>query len=179
MLSRFLPTSGCRRRLDGLRRIAPLLFLAGCSYGFQGGGGFPSHIRTIFIENLENQTVHLDLTQQVGSRFSEEIPRALGVRPAGREVADARLTGRIVRYDDVAQNYQTGAAGTSPRVLTRQVQITVAVQIVDVRENVILWEGQVTGRGDWSPENQAEDAGREEAIRHLVQQVIDGAQSQW
>jgi hypothetical protein len=123
--------------------------------------------------------VQLDLTQQVGSRFSEEIPRALGVRPAGREVADARLSGRIVRYEDTAGNYQTGAPGTSPRVLQREVHITVAVQLVDVRENVILWESQVTGRGAWSPEDQLEEAGRETAIRNLVQLVIDGAQSQW
>jgi hypothetical protein len=40
-------TSG-RRGLRSVFALAGIAWLAvGCNYGFQGGGGFPSHIRTL------------------------------------------------------------------------------------------------------------------------------------
>jgi hypothetical protein len=37
----------------------------------------------------------------------------------------------------------------------------------------------VTGRGEYSPDRQSDEAARVKAIELLVQQIIDGAQSQW
>lgn len=151
----------------------------GCNYGFQGGGGFPSHIRTVFIEPFENQTVQLDLESPLYTKLMEEVPRALGVRQAGREVADVIIRGRIIRYDDSAQNYRASPSGDRLEVLENQVEIAVAVEIVDVRENVILWESSsVTGLGKYS-DAQTDVVGRDMAIEIIVKSIIDGAQSQW
>lgn len=171
------------RRMSG-RRVASalgavaLLALSACNYGFEGGG-FPAHIRTIYIEPFENQTAEFDIDQRLFTRLLEELPGQLGVRPAGRENADAILSGRVVRYDDVAQNYRPGS-GDVAEILSHEVQIGVSVRLVDVRENVIRWESSgLTGRGNYRPDTQADEVGQLAAIENIIEQIIDGAQSQW
>ncbi len=44
---------------------------------------------------------------------------------------------------------------------------------------VILWKSQgLVGRGQYAA-TQTDQVGREQAIEHLLQQIVDGAQSQW
>ena len=108
------------------------------------------------------------------------MPRALGIRTAGEDVADAVVRGTITRYEVVAPNYRAGREGQAAQVLQRQVRITVSVEIVDLVENVILWEERtVTAEGTFVEASEAEDVGREEAIELLVQKIVDGAQSNW
>jgi hypothetical protein len=107
------------------------------------------------------------------------LPRALGVRPGGEQVADAIVRGKIMRYQDGAQSYVPGQRG-QVQVLQHQVTIVVSVEIIDVAQNLILWEStSVTGRGEYSPDQQTDEAARDKAIDVLIQQIIDGAQSQW
>ena len=158
--------------------VAAALLGSGC-YSFSGGGGFPSDVKTVYIAPFENRTDRFDLEEQIFRKMTETLPRALGVRPGGEQVADAIVRGRIVRYEDGAQSYTPGQQG-QVQVLQHQVTIVVAVEIVHVARNEILWESQsVTGRGEYSPDRQTDEAARTRAIEVLIQQIIDGAQSQW
>jgi hypothetical protein len=153
--------------------------LTSCNYGFRGGGGFPSHVRTVFIAPIRNETVQFDIEQMVFRALTDRLPRSLGLRLAGEGVAHAIVRGSVVRYDNVAQNYRPGNVG-SVDVLQHQVMVTLSLQIIDVRQNVILYEAQgITGRGEYQPDTQSEEVARRKAIDLLIQQVIDGAQSQW
>ncbi|MDX1675652.1 MAG: LPS assembly lipoprotein LptE [Longimicrobiales bacterium] len=166
------------RVAETLGLLALAAGLSGCMYGFEGGG-FPPHIRTIYIAPFENQTAQFDVDQQLFTALIEELPAQLGLQPAGRENADAILTGSIRRYEDVAQNYGTGSQGGSG-VLTHEVQIAISAQLVDVRDNVIRWEaGSLVGRGTYEPARETDDAGQQGAIASIIEQIIDGAQSQW
>lgn len=181
MSRNFRPISGgwaARRELLLLAVLAATL--ASCNYGLTGGGGFPSHVRSIYIEPFENRTPHFDLDQQIFAAVLNRVPASLGVRPAGREAADAVLSGRITRYDDVAENIRSPRAGEAGTVLQHQIYIGISVQIVDVRNNVILWEAlSLLGQGPYDPGSNTEQDGRARAIEQLVQKIIDGAQSQW
>lgn len=164
-------------------RLACLLVLAvlagACNYGLQGGGGFPAEIRTVYIAPLGNQTVAFDLDDQIFTVMREQLPRALGLSLAGERSADAVVRGTVTRYEDAAQNYRAGQPG-SVDVLQHQVQITASIQIIDVREGVILYEQTaVSGRGVYRPDTQTDEIARTEAIEVLIQQIINGAQSQW
>ena len=155
------------------------LSLTSCNYSF-GGGGFPSDIKSLHIQSFENETVQFELDQQLFTKLQEKLPRALGVRPAGEGAADAILRGKIVRYEDAAQNYRPGGTQTGVEVLQHQVQITIAIELINKKNNTILWESTgLTGRGEYRPQNQSDREGREQALNHIVQQIIDGAQSQW
>jgi outer membrane lipopolysaccharide assembly protein LptE/RlpB len=165
-------------------RVVLLLVLAlsfaACNYGFRGGGGFPAHVRTLYIEPLGNETVHFDVDQQISRALTERLPRALGVRLAGERTADAVLRGTVTRYEDVAQNYRPGQQQGSVDVVQHQVQITVTIRIIDVQRNEILFEGTgLSGRGEYRPDTQSDDVARNRAIELLIQQIVDRAQSQW
>lgn len=179
MRRRFLRRSG-RRTFPERALLFSLLLAAGCNYGFTGGG-FPSHIRTVHIETFDNETSHFELQQQILTALLERLPGSLGARPAARDNADAIVRGRIIRYDDQAQNYRAGDAGGDARILERQVQVTLEISIIDVTRDppVILWKSQgLVGRGQYT-DSQTDQVGRQQAIEHLLQQIIDGAQSQW
>jgi hypothetical protein len=136
-------------------------------------------VRTVYIAALENRTVQFDLGDQLFAKMTEVLPRALGVRPAGEQVADAIIRGRIIRYDDVAQAYQPGQQGNT-QVLQNQVSIVAEIQIIDVKRNEILWESSaVTGRGEYRPDSQNDRIAWTKAIDALIQQIVDGAQAQW
>lgn len=178
-LLHFLRTSGF---LANSLVVATAL-IAGCNYGFSGGGGFPSDVRTIYIEPFENQTVQVELDQQLFRKLTDRLPRALGGRPGSETNADAVVRGRILRYEDVAQSYRatTGQQQQSGvDVLTHQVQITIAVEIIDRKRNVVLWDSNsVVGRGEYRINDQRDTDAREQALNHILQLIIDGAQSQW
>jgi pyrrolidone-carboxylate peptidase len=151
------------------------LGLAGCLYGF-AGGGLPN-IKTVAILPFENQTPEPALTKEVNDAVLEAFQGRLGLRPAAERNADAVVRGRVVRYEpDVALSFRAGEGRTD--VTQRQVQITVDVEIVDQREGKTLWQRQgLTVAGEYQPPQEA--AGRKVALEKLVHDLVDGAQSQW
>lgn len=159
--------------------LLALLAVGGCNYSFRAGSFPPPHIRTIAIEPFENETARFELSAELYDQLLRNLPGALGIRTAGVDVADAIVRGTINRYDVAAPNYRAGSGGAAPQVLQRQVSISVSVEIVDLVENVILWENSnVVAQGEF-PEGAPEDGGRATAMDLLVQRIVDGAQSNW
>jgi hypothetical protein len=163
-------------RAERILLAVALALLGGC-YSFSGGGGFPSDIRTIYIAPFENQTSQFDLEQQVFSELTETLPRALGVRPAGEDNADAIVRGRIIRYDT---RVQSSPIANPNQPLVNMVEIVIAIELIDVRRNLILWEStSLSGQGTYRAEVQDENVGRQIALEQLSQKILDGAQQQW
>lgn len=153
--------------------------LSGCNYSFRAGSFPPPHIQTIAIEPFANETPRFELSAELYDRLLRNLPSSLGIRTAGADVADAIVRGSINRYEVIAPNYRAGQPGAPAEVLQRQVNISVSVSIIDLVENVVLWESNnVTALGEFA-EGSPEDGGRERAIELLVQEIVDGAQSNW
>ena len=152
--------------------------MSGCNYGFRSGS-FPDHIRTVAILPFDNDTNRFELTQEIHEELLRELPRALGVTNAGEDIADAVVQGRIVRYDLTAPLFQADQRAGQVDVLQRQVSIRVEVEMVDLVENVILWDDQGLSTQGQYLEGEPEEIGRIEAIELLVQRIVDGAQSNW
>ena len=155
-----------------------VLAAVGCNYGFRSGS-FPDHIRTVAILPFDNATNRFELTQEIHQELLRSLPRALGVTNAGEDVADAVVQGRIVRYDLTAPLFQRGQRVDQVDVLQRQVSIRIEVELIDLVENVILWEAPSLSTQGQYLEGEPEEIGRIEAIELLVQQIVDGAQSNW
>jgi len=167
-------------RIARLTAAVLLSVTAGCNYSFKAGSFPPEHIRTIAVQPFENETTRFELTGEIFDEVLRNVPRALGIRTAGEDVADAVVRGAITRYEVVAPNYRAAGEGQAAQVLQRQVNITVSVEIVDLVENVILWESRtVSSQGTFVEASETEDVGRAEAIELLVQKIVDGAQSNW
>jgi hypothetical protein len=109
-----------------------------------------------------------------------ELPRALGVQLASEDVADAVIRGVIRRYDLTAPNYRQSAQGDAAQVLQRQVRLSIEVEIIDLQENMIIFEDRsLSAVGQYLEASETEEDGRGEAIELLVQKIVDGAQSNW
>jgi hypothetical protein len=157
-----------------------LLLVAGCGvYSLSGGGGLPGYIDSVAILPMDNRTTQFTLTQELTQALLDNIPGRLGLRPADEGSADSILRGTITRYDDRAVNYQPDPDG--PVIFQRRVDITISVEIYDVREEQVLWSSNaLTASGEYEPDRgQSETDGRLLAIDNLIQLIIDGAQSQW
>jgi hypothetical protein len=160
--------------------LALALFSSGCLYSFQAGAGFPDYVKTVAIVPFENNTNRPELTDELFQELLREFPRSQGLQPAGEDVADAVVRGTIEGYDLSTPSYRSGAAGETPQVLQRQVSIRLRVEIINQVDNVVLWEStNVMARGEYLEETETEDVGRALAIELLVQQIVDGAQSNW
>ncbi len=168
------------KAIPGGAALALALAFTGCVYSFRAGSFPPPHIRTIAVAPFENETTRFEVSGELYDKLFQNLPRALGIRAAGEDVADAVVRGTIVRYDVVAPNYRAGAEGQPAEVLQRQVTVTVHVEIVDLVQNVVLWEDRsVSAQGEFLEASESEDVGRAEAIELLVQKIVDGAQSNW
>jgi len=158
--------------------LIAVLAAGGCNYGFRSGS-FPDHIRTVAILPFENDTNRFELTQEIHEELLQTLPRALGVTNAGEDVADAVVRGRIVRYDLTAPLFRANQQNNRVDVLQRQVSIRVEVELIDLVENVILWDNRGLSTQGQYLEGEPEEIGRMEAIELLVQRIVDGAQSNW
>lgn len=160
--------------------LALTVLASGCIYSFRAGAGFPPYIRTMAVLPFENTTTRFELTQELYSVLQREVPRSLGIRAGAEEVADAVLRGTITSYTLGSPLYRPGATGDRAEVLVRDVSITVDVELVDLVENEILWEGRgVSGRGQYLEDSESEETAKEEALQLLLRQIVDGAQSNW
>lgn len=178
-----IPIPGRHRLLlSGLLAAAA----TGCVYRYSfTGGGLPPAIRTVAVLPFENLTPEPALAQEINRAVREAVERRLGLRQAGETQADAVVRGTISRYEpDVPVAISSSAQGPGQQnqvaVTGRNVQITVTVTIVDQREGRTLWER--TGlmvEGPYDTARESEQRGRERALERLVQQIVEGAQSQW
>lgn len=154
-----------------------LMGLAACiPYGF-AGGGLPSHVRTVAILPFENQTATPQLPRELAEALRARLQDRLGLRDAAEAKANAIVRGTIQRYEtDIPIGFSAdNRASTTAR---RQLQLVVDIEMVDQVTGKTLWqkkgllvEGQYEERG--------EAVGRKQAIDRVVNDVIEGAQSQW
>jgi hypothetical protein len=101
----------------------------------------------------------------------------LGVRDAPQERADALVRGIIRTYDvDVPVAYTANQVqATASR---RKLQLTLDVEIVDQTTGKTIFERKgLRAEGEYAERDEA--GGRRDAIRRIVNDMVEGAQSQW
>ena len=153
-----------------------LLALACMPYGF-AGGGLPRNIKTVAVIPFENETASPELQREIVEELRRGLESKLGLRDAPENRANAVVRGTITRYEpDVPVGFS--ADPTQATTARRRVQVTVDVEIVDQITGKTLWQRRgLTAEGEYS--ERAEPTGRRDAVRRLVNEMIEGAQSQW
>ena len=167
------------RLISGFLASLSSLALAGCLYGF-AGGGLPPNIKTVAVLPFDNQTAEPTLTQEISVAVREAVQGRLGLRQASERQADAVVRGTITRYEPDLPVAYTGDEGDGGQVTVtrRLVQISVSVEILDQDGGKPLWERSgLLLEGDYDPGQEAE--GRRKALDKLVTNIVEGAQSQW
>ncbi|HEY0995164.1 MAG TPA: LPS assembly lipoprotein LptE [Gemmatimonadaceae bacterium] len=184
---RSIPRSG---RADGARRtparpprrvatllLAALLLATGaCAYGF-AGGGLPPHIKSMAIVPFENETAAPELQAELFEVLRTQLRSRLGVQDAGPERADALVRGTIKAYDlDVPAAISADPGRVSAS--RRRLQLTIDVEIVDQSNGRVIWSKTgLRAEGEYAERQEA--AGRRMALERIVNDIVEGAQSQW
>lgn len=163
------------------RWLTPIvsLLLGGCLYSFSGGGGLPSHIQTIYVPPVENETTRFVLTERVTQGLLDAVRDRLGLNVASEESADAVIRATVTRYSDEAMSFE-GREGLGARVFQRRVTVTASVEIYDLARDELVWRASgVAGSGEYAPDQESEETGLGVALENLIQEIVNGAQSQW
>jgi hypothetical protein len=164
------------------RRLLVILALGlasqGCFWKYSlHGGGLPPHIKNVAVIPFENQTTSSDLQRELAEGLRKAFSSRLGLREAAEERASAIVRGTIVQYEtDVPVAFSSNPAqATSAR---RRLSLRVDVEIYDTRDGKVLWSRKgISAEGDYA-ENE-ESSGRKQAVERIINDVIEGAQSQW
>jgi hypothetical protein len=130
------------------------------------------------IQPFDNETPTPELQREIFDAMRKELQSRLGVRDAPVERADALVRGVVRQYDvDVPAGFT--ANSTSQAVTTRRrLQITLDVQIIDQTNGKTLWEKKgLRAEGEYAERDEV--GGRREAIKRVVNDIVEGAQSQW
>jgi hypothetical protein len=166
-------------RRFGVLRFALLLLAAdacGVRYGF-AGGGLPANIRTLAILPFENETASAEVQRELFELLRRELRGRLGLREAPQATADALVRGTIKTYD---VDIPVGFSADPRQAVTarRRLQVAIDISIVDQSNGRIIWERRgLRAEGDYAEREEA--VGRREALRKIVSDVVEGAQSQW
>lgn len=156
--------------------LVPLL-LSGCIYSLSGGGGLPKNVRTVAVIPFENETSSPELSGELHQALRKAFNDRLGLRDATEQRANAVVSGKITTYDaDVPVAFSADPTrATSAR---RRLQIRVDVTIYDqVAGRVLFQRSGVSAEGEYAEREEA--AGRKQAIERIVNDIVEGAQSQW
>jgi len=157
--------------------VLTLLLATTCMpYGF-AGGGLPGHIKTVAVLPFENDTPSAELQREVYESLRRGMQSRLGLREAPESRADAVVRGTIVRYDvDVAVGYS--ADPNQSNTTQRRLEIALDIEIVDQTTSKVIWEKKgLIAQADYA--ERAEPTGRRRALDKMVNDVVEGAQSQW
>ena len=156
--------------------ILLVVMLGGCSYGF-AGGGLPPSVRSVAIIPFDNQTSSAELQQEFMARLQRELRARLGVREAGEAQANAVVRGTIIRYEpDIPVAFS--ADRTQSVAARRRLMLVIDIEIYDQAAGRVLWARKgMSAEGEYA--ERAEADGRRQAIEKLVNDIIEGAQSQW
>jgi len=160
----------------GAYSLALVALTACIPYGFTGGG-LPTHIRTVAILPFDNQTATPELPRELTEALRVGLHDRLGLRDASEAKANAIVRGTIQRYEiDIPIGYS--ANNKQVTTAARQLQLTVDIEMVDQVTGKTLWQRKgLIAQGQY--QERAEADGRKKAIDNIVQQMIEGAQSQW
>jgi len=153
-----------------------LAFATGCLYTFSGGG-LPRHVKSAAVLPFDNETPAAELPRELNDALRKALESRLGLRSAAENRAQAIVRGTIVKYEtDVPVGYSADPARASSA--RRSLSLTIDVTIVDQTNGKTLYERKgLSATGEYAERNEAE--GRKQAIQRLVNDIVEGAQSQW
>ena len=163
-------------RPSGAYSLVLVLLTACIPYGFTGGG-LPSHVRTVAIVPFDNQTATPELPRELTDALRTRLHDRLGLRDASEAKANSIVRGTIQRYEiDIPIGYSANNKQTT--TARRLLQLVVDIEMIDQVTGKTLWQRKgLLAEGQY--EERGEATGRKQAIDRIVNDVIEGAQSQW
>jgi hypothetical protein len=152
------------------------LLWPGCSYSFTGAnlGG----LKNVAIPVFDNLTSEPGIREKITDELTLAILEDNNLKVTDRRQADAVLSGRITRLEDVPFTFE--GSGSNFSTTDYKVTVTASVRFENLKEKKVLWEEEITGWGRYSLSGSTRRAdGLNEAIRMITQNVLNKVVSNW
>jgi hypothetical protein len=151
--------------------------ITGCGVYTFSGSTLPTHLKTVDIPILENQSMEPDIADEITRALNRQILTDNLLRVVASS-GDATITGSITSYLHEPYNY--GASATRQVSVNQYiVKITVQVEFMDNVKNVPLFKGPVTGEGIYDFQKETETEGRARAVKDIVQRILQSSLQSW
>jgi hypothetical protein len=165
------------RRAVPLVAVIAALLAAGCShYGFSAS--VRTHIRSIAIPILANETLEYGAEQDLTDALINEFTNDNTLRVVGADEADSILRGAVVLYERPVVAYD---AGGNP--IEYKVRVVARLSYEDLTKNAVVWEGDVEGWalysaaggvGDFTTEAEARSAAFQQIAQDVLSKTVQG-----
>lgn len=153
------------------------LFSTTSCYKFSGGGGFPPDLKTIAILPFDNQTATPEVQRELNEFMRKSFHDRLNLRDAPEEKADVVVRGIIGKLE-VDLPAGVSADPRQANLSRRRLQLVLDVEIMNTKTGrPLLKNAGMQSEGQYA--EGREDEGRKLAIEKIVDQMIQGTQSQW
>jgi hypothetical protein len=170
------PRASARRLAIKAGMLACAAVLSGC-YGFSGGGGLPRNLKTVAIQPFDNQTPAPELQRELFDQLRNVLRDRLNLREAPESRADLVVRGVISGYD-VDLPLGASADGRQTSTNRRRLQIVVDIEIIETATNrALLSKKGLQREGQYAEGGEA--VGRRNALESLMNDIVEGVQSQW
>jgi hypothetical protein len=157
--------------------VLTLVMMTGCGVYTFSGSSIPSHLKTIDIPLLDNQSMEPDIADEITQELNKQILEDNLLRIVSEE-GDATVSGSITGYTH--EPYSFGAAATRQvDVEQYRVKIVADIEFLDNINSEALFKGSITGEGIYDFQQETEAVGREKAIKDLVQRILQSSLQSW
>jgi hypothetical protein len=158
--------------------LAAAAVAAGCSH-YSFSSAVQTHIKTIAIPILANETLEFGVGQELTDALISEFTDNNALSVAGQEEADSTLRGTILVYERPVISYD--AAGNPGEY---KVRVVAALAYEDLTAQETVWEEEVEGWAVYSESGQGGDLTTEEearaaALKKLAEDVLSKTVQSW
>lgn len=157
--------------------VNAVVFAATGCYGFSQGGGFPPKLKTVAILPFDNQTASSDVQRELGEAMRKAFQDKLNLRDATEAKADVLVRGVIGKYE-VDLPAGISADPRQANVSRRRLLLVIDIEILDqTTGKALLTRKGMQSEGQYAEGKEAD--GRKLAIETIINDMIQGMQSQW
>ncbi len=151
-----------------------LALFSACAYSFSSSGA--SHIKSVAVPIFQDLTSEFAIKDKLTDKVIDEFTQDHTLRVMDRRGADSLIEGKIVRVDDRA-----GSFSSDESVQDIKIFITVSVKYQDLKKRKMIWEDEITQWGTFDPNQgtQSRDAGIDEAVAKIANEILNKSVSGW
>lgn len=150
------------------------IYLSCGPYSFSGTS-VPSHLKTIAVPLVSDQTSEFGVRENLTDAIITEITQDNSMKIANESDANAVVSGRIISLDDRADTFSA-----NEKVEAYRVYITVEFEVEDRVQNTVLWKEKWSQWGLYKlGESPTREEGIQEAIGKIAQDILNKTVSGW
>jgi hypothetical protein len=163
--------------MKSLLLLAALLVQTGCGVYTFNSSSLPSHLKTIDIPLLSNQSMEPDIAEEITKELNRQILADNLLRIVSSE-GNATIRGSVTSYTN--EPYTFGATSTRQvNVDQYVVKITADIEFFDNVKDTPLFKEPISSQGVYDFAKETEAIGRNRAILELVRKILQNSLQSW